>query len=262
MAERIRYLHLCFENALHPRELPCFRAAVIEATRRQSSLFHNHREPEGGFHYRYPLIQYKLYRGRASMLCLQDGVDDIHYLLQERRIALTIGDRPREEYRIEDLHLRYHLLNTWERSFRYSLLHWIALSQKNYALYQGMVSEADRLRFLERILTGNILSMAQGLGWQVEAPIELAITRLRRVRALPYKGQKVLAFSLDFQCNVSLPRYAGLGKGSSAGFGVVGPQREPSKRGRHKPEIPHPAEQAAGRASEGGAPKRKSGPKA
>lgn len=230
MTERIRYLHLCFSNRLQPREVPCFRAAVIEATRRQSSLFHNHREPEGGFYYRYPLIQYKLYRGRASMVCLHEGVDDIHYLLQERCIALKVGDRPREAYRIEDLHLRYHLLCTLEQPRDYSLRNWIALSQKNYAHYRDMASEADRLRFLERILTGNILSMATGLGWQVESTIELAITRLRRVRTLPYKGQKVLAFSLDFRCNVALPRYVGLGKGSSQGFGVVGPPRRQAGR--------------------------------
>ncbi|MCB0573045.1 MAG: hypothetical protein KDC61_00560, partial [Saprospiraceae bacterium] len=40
-------------------------------------------------------------------------------------------------------------------------------------------------------------------------------------RWIGYKGVKVLAFSLEFSCNVALPDYIGLGKGCSSGWGVL-----------------------------------------
>jgi len=216
---KIRYLKIRFANRLHPRELPCFRAAVIEATERESSLFHNHRNPEG-YHYRYPLIQYKIDHRKAAIVCLNDGADDIHYLLRQRELNLRIGER-QERFEIEDVRLNYFNVQTWQTSFEYSLLNWIALNQQNFRRYQQLDSEIERLQLLERILTGNILAFAKYLDWMVEDRIEVRITRLKEQRALPYKGHKVRCFSLNFRCNVSLPDYTGIGKGASTGFGVV-----------------------------------------
>ena len=53
------YLQLVFDTPLQSYEIPKFRAAVIEKTKRQSDLFHNHTE-DAGVIYRYPLIQYKI----------------------------------------------------------------------------------------------------------------------------------------------------------------------------------------------------------
>jgi hypothetical protein len=65
---RIRYLKIQFSNNLQAWELPAFRGAVIEKTKRQSVLFHNH---EGdGYRYAYPLIQYKVNRNKACVVCL------------------------------------------------------------------------------------------------------------------------------------------------------------------------------------------------
>ena len=216
---KIRYLRIQFDARVLPREVPCFRAAVIERTQRASSLFHNHRGPDG-YHYRYPLIQYKALHGQAAMVCLNDGADDIHHLLQHRDLTLRIGDR-RATFRIEDVRLSYFNVQTWRRHFHYSLHHWIALNQDNYRRFQALDSEVERLQLLERILTGNLLAFAKYIDWTVEDRIEVRITELKSTRYLPYKGQKVLAFSLNFRCNVSLPDWVGIGKGASSGFGTV-----------------------------------------
>jgi len=216
---KIRYLCIQFDAPVLPREVPCFRAAVIERTRRASSLFHNHRNPDG-YHYRYPLIQYKTIQGKAGIVCLNDGADDIHHLLQHRDLTLQIGDR-RATFRIEDVRLNYFNVQVWQTYFHYSLHHWIALNQDNYRRFQALDSEVERLQLLERILTGNLMAFAKYIDWTVEDRIEVRITKLKRIRYLPYKGQKVLAFSLNFRCNVSLPDWVGIGKGASTGFGTV-----------------------------------------
>lgn len=228
---KIRYLRLRFANALAPHELPCFRAAVIERTERASAAFHNHRDPEG-YYYRYPLIQYKIDHGRAAIVCIDDGADEIHHLLQQRDLTLRIGERT-EAFTIEDVRLHYVQVQTWQTTFRYRLLNWIALNQENYPRYMALDSEIDRLQLLERILTGNLLAFAKSIGWRVEERLSTRITRLHDRRFLPYKGQDVLTFSLEFTTNVSLPDYVGIGKGSSVGFGVVWRSRK-SEAGSRK----------------------------
>jgi hypothetical protein len=216
---KIRYLTIQFGQELFHREMPCFRAAVIEKTRRESDLFHNHKD-DGAYHYRYPAIQYKVIGRRAALVCLNQGTDDIHYLLQHRSLDLDIGGQKRC-FTIEDVHLAYHNVQAWQHRFDYSLQYWQALNQDNYRRYQALESEAERLLMLENLLRANILSFASGIDWQVQEPVEVAITRMKGETWLPFKGQKALCFSLNFRTNVSLPDYIGLGKGVSVGFGSV-----------------------------------------
>ncbi len=229
---KVRYLKIRFSNPLFPSEVTRFRAAVIEATGRQSSLFHNH-GPEQGFVYRYPLIQYKVTGRKASLVCLGPGTDDIHYLLQNRRLDLRIGDR-REVFEIEDIQLCYHQVQLWQARFHYSLKDWMALNQENYKKFLALDSEVERLQFLENLLKANLLSFAGGLDWYVEEPIEARITQLKGSRWLPFKGRKVLCFNLNFTTNMSLPDYVGLGKGVSVGFGGVKLIRQSGNRTSEK----------------------------
>jgi len=216
---KVRYLKIRFSNPMMPYEAPCFRSAVIEATQRQSSLFHNH-APVKGFVYRYPLIQYKVTQRKASIICLGPATDDIHYLLQNRQLNLRIGER-REAFEIEDIQLRYHQVQLWQARFRYALKNWMALNQENYRKFIQLETEVERLQFLENLLKANLLSFAGGIGWYVEGSVEARITQLKNSRWLPFKGRKVLCFTLNFTTNMSLPDYVGLGKGVSTGFGGV-----------------------------------------
>lgn len=217
---KIRYLKIRFSNKLMPWELPLFRAAVIEATDRQSTLFHNH-GPDDTFLYRYPKIQYKLTERKATIICLDDGTDDIHYLLQNRSLDLRIGDR-QETFEIEDIHIQYPQLQTWRANFQYALKNWQGLNQENYQKYQALEGEVERLQFLEKMLLGNLLAIARDFGLDTTAiPIQLQITKMKEEKWLGYKGRKVLTFTLNFKTNLSLPDYVGLGKGVSVGFGSV-----------------------------------------
>ena len=217
---KLRYLKVRFSNELKPWEMPCFRAAVIEATRRQSTLFHNHRG-DAGFLYRYPKIQYKLTQRKASIICLGEGTDDIHYLLANRSLRLRIGERE-EDFAIEDVQLKYHQLQTWQGWFNYSVKNWQALNQENFKRYSALQGAAERIQFLEKMLLGNLLAFAKTMDVdKTERPIEVQITKMKGEKWLKYKGRRVLTFDLNCKANVSLPDHIGLGKGVSVGFGNV-----------------------------------------
>lgn len=235
---KIRYLKVQFANHILAREVPCFRAAVIEATERQSSLFHNHK-PDKGSIYRYPLIQYKALYKKASIICLNEGTDDIHYLFQRRDLGLRIGDR-QETFEIDDIHLKYFNVQCWQGQFEYALKDWQALNQDNYKRYTALSTEVERLQFLEKLLLGNLLAFGRAIGWDTKGELQLAITRLKGERWLSYKGHKALCFSLNFRCNASLPNFVGLGKGGSLGYGTLLGVGKPSsgRERRHSEEHP------------------------
>jgi hypothetical protein len=217
---RIRYLCIRFANPIYPNEIPYFRAAVIEKTHRESNAFHNHDEAKG-YLYRYPLIQYKVTYKKASIICLNEGTDEIHHLLGRRDLDFQIGKR-REAYAIEDVRLHYHEVQTMDHRFYYSLLNWLPLNQRNHADWTALQDDLPgQAAMLTRILKGHILGFASGVDWQVDQTIHVEIDKIREMKLLPYKDTPMLAISLNFYSNVSLPEFIGLGKGSSVGFGVV-----------------------------------------
>jgi len=216
---KIRYLRIQFDQALSGRELPMFRAAVIEQTHRESDLFHNHTE-DGGFVYRYPLIQYKVSDGKAGMVCLNQGTDDIHYLLQNRQLDFRIGKEHRR-YAIEDIRLNYFEPRVLSSPVRYRINNWLPFNQENYKEYMQLPYETDRLQRLEGILVGNIISFAKGITWQIEERIQVRLLNKPEERVLNHKGQPHIAFTADFDANVALPEYIGLGRGTSVGFGML-----------------------------------------
>jgi hypothetical protein len=70
-------------------------------------------------------------------------------------------------------------------------------------------------------MKGNILSFAKGIDWQVDKELQVTITEWRPAFRKVVKGVKRLSFTLDFEVNVSLPEYIGLGKNTSFGYGTI-----------------------------------------
>ncbi|PXX16633.1 hypothetical protein EJ73_02739 [Hoylesella shahii DSM 15611 = JCM 12083] len=74
---------------------------------------------------------------------------------------------------------------------------------------------------LQRILTGNILSMLKGLGIRVEQRVEVHIKHLEERPNVIFKGVKLYCANISFDSNVLLPQHVGLGKHASVGFGIL-----------------------------------------
>jgi hypothetical protein len=55
----------------------------------------------------------------------------------------------------------------------------------------------------------------------VDKPIVVKIKTLSETRDVKLKGRTVLGFNAIFTSNVFIPKYIGLGKSASLGFGVV-----------------------------------------
>ncbi len=217
---RIRYLQLRFDTELNPVEIPYFRAAVIEKSGRKGSLLHNHKG-DTSYYYRYPLIQYKLQHGKAFIVCLNEGSDEIHYLLSAPDLDMKIGYKTKD-FGIEQVKVNMFRVGVWEHFFDYSIINWLGLNEKRYEEFQQLQGDPlAQKRLLEKILVGNILAFAKGIGWRVEKQIKAEISEIKHIRRLTFKKSRRLAFDLHFRCNVSLPDYMGLGKGASTGFGVL-----------------------------------------
>jgi len=74
-ARKIKILTLIFDFEIERRDIPAFRGAIIEKVGRESILFHNHFEEK--FRYGYPLIQYKVFKGYPTIICVNEGTEEI-----------------------------------------------------------------------------------------------------------------------------------------------------------------------------------------
>lgn len=217
--KRIRTLRINFNGELSGHEIPAFRGAVAQKAGLENILFHNHLGKES-FSYRYPLIQYKNIGGKPGIICIEQGVDEVHKFFQQKDWSLHISGR-KLDMQIENLNLNQFTMQVWDKMFQYKIHNWIALNQNNYKTFMEDDDEERRGEILTAILKGNILSFAKGIEWSVDKPIALKIELPFQQKTVKIKGSKVLAFRLHFSTNVFLPNMIGLGKGVSFGYGVV-----------------------------------------
>lgn len=230
--KKVKYLTIRFKNEIGLREIPKFRGAVIECAGREHLLFHNHAGE--GLRYAYPLIQYKRIGNKAGLVCLEDGVHEVHAFFQGRPQTLRLGEREITP-EVERLQMNEITLQAWDKLFSYRLSNWLALKQENYAAYQAMPGEAERRRFLSTILRGNLLSLAKGLGWYVDREIRVELQHVSPLRLMTYKNTHLSAFDLRFRTNVWLPEFVGLGKGAALGFGMVQKDKLPQDAKNDEP---------------------------
>lgn len=217
--KKIRILSISFDAEIQAYEVPAFRGAIIQKAGLENILFHNHLGKDS-FVYRYPLIQYKTISKHPAIICIDQGVDEIHHYFEQKNWDIKIGEQT-IIMKIHSLNMNQFTMQVWDKKWHYNIRNWVALNQENYKKYNEMESMAEQLLFLESILKANILSFAKGIEWEVDKAIQVNITEIVRSGMVKLKGNKVSAFSLNFTSNVFLPNYIGLGKSVSTGFGVV-----------------------------------------
>lgn len=224
---KTKILILRYKNKLSHYELPFLRGAInYKLSDKSHILFHNHEND--GYRYSYPLIQYKRINQQAALVCVNEGTEAVGLLLLTDNSSYQIGDKE-VDMEIDGVKAHQHLIQAWDSSFSYHLRKWLPLNQENYEEFQKIEGIAEKCKFLERILIGNILSMGKGLGIHFEREIICTITQFSEPRLMKLKNIKMMAFDIDFKCNVSIPDYFGLGKGASVGFGMVARKRDGKK---------------------------------
>ncbi|ODM24788.1 DNA repair protein [Clostridium sp. Bc-iso-3] len=202
-------------NKVESRDVPKIRGYLAGRFPQYLEL-HNHL---GGdkFNYGYPVIQYKSIGGVPNIIAINEAskiLIDIFYDVKEIDMKDKVMSILEKGYV-----LKTKELGTAEGMIEYKFLTpWLALNQENYERFanSGLDEKTD---VLKKVLTGNILSMAKGLGYWVDKPIEVLI-KLNPVE-VNYKDRKMIGFKGGFMTNFIIPDHLGLGKSVARGFGTV-----------------------------------------
>ena len=217
--KKVRILSVTFDNEIKPYEIEAFRGSVIHKAGLEHDIFHNHAS-DGKTINRYPLIQYKQIKNKPCIFCIEQGVDEIHHFFTNKDWAVHISGR-KLDLKIDRLDLKSFTMQVWNKTFDYTITDWIALNRENYRKYKELEEEEHKKALLRSVLIGNIISMAKSIKWDVDKTIELTISNILRIKPLNFKNNKLIAFDVQFRCNVFLPVFIGLGKGASHGMGVI-----------------------------------------
>lgn len=225
---RIRTLSVTFDTQVQPWELPLFRGAVARKVGLEHEWFHNHNNETGGFHQRYPLIQYKLdsHNGqmRPMLFCINEGIEEAHHFFSQPNWGLRIGEQE-HEMRVAKLAMNQHNLEVTDQPKPFRIHKWKPFNSKNDVHWHTLRGVAEQFAFLERLLATHIIPFAQGVGWQIPERFDVKITKLLKKEEVSQKGIRADVFTLEFDSNIRLPDFIGLGKGVGFGFGVIRRQR-------------------------------------
>ncbi len=215
-------LSVTFDTHIDPRDIPAFRGAVIERVGLNHGIFHNHKVDEAGrvhSEYRYPKVQYKVTGQFPSILFIEEGVEEAGHFFTRPDWSLSFGRR-RYFANVRELQHQFYPISVTDEPYVYRLRRWMGLNQKNNQLFSNLGSKEQK-DLLNRILAGNILGFATGVGHLFERRFDVEIDEILFSSFQDYKGIKARTFDIQFTSNVLLPPKVGLGKGASVGFGVV-----------------------------------------
>ncbi|WP_114749621.1 CRISPR-associated endonuclease Cas6 [Pleomorphovibrio marinus] len=216
---KVRVVKIIFDTELRVHEIPKFRGAVIDMVGSEHVSFHNHLG-DSKYHYAYPVVQYKTHGRKAGIVCIEDGVEDIHHFFSKNAGSIKIGDQERELH-VSSVKINKFEVQVWDSLFKYEIKNWIPFNENNYQKFKKVEFEVDKIHFMENILIGNILSFAKGINWKINKNIIVKISEIKNSYWINYKGVKLKSFHFTFKTNVFLPYDIGLGKGSSIGFGTL-----------------------------------------
>lgn len=220
--QETRIFSVLFKEPIARAEMEYFRSAIV-AKVGDRHLFHNHNNQpdgsDGGYHYRYPLVQYQQERGKPKLVFINEAINEAKFFFANENWDLQLGNRHYHS-EIEALKTQEFKMDHTAHFQHYRLRNWLALNEVNHDKYQKMDSFQERLALLENILVSHILSMAKGLGCYFTQRFEARITDVLQQRVVPYHETEMNSFSIEFRANLSLPAL-GLGKGTSLGFGTL-----------------------------------------
>ncbi len=212
-------LFVTFKDEIKPQELPLLRGAIIHSMDKESTLFHNHVENDK-LRYSYPLIQYKSVQRHPAVVCLNEGTEAIGEFFSAEPKKLMLGHRLLQ-LEVDHIDASIFEIKMTDQVVSYSIRQWLPLNQNNYKAYRSMESLAEKVAFLQSMLTANILSFLKGMDIRLDSKLEVRIIRLQPLHHIIFKGIRMMAFNATFKTNITLPSYIGLGKGASLGYGTL-----------------------------------------
>jgi len=217
-SQKLKLLIVVFNLDITRRDIPAFRGAIINKVGRENVLFHNHLNQN--FRYGYPLIQYKVLKSSPTIVCINNGTEEIHRFFEQTNWDINLNGK-RINTEIKHLSFDYFNCGFSARPLKYKIESWFALNESNFKKFLQLNNDKERIKLLEHVIIGNILSFAKGIKWNIDQQIELAISHLPRQHSFNFKDHQMMGFNLNFITNIILPDLIGLGKSVSRGFGII-----------------------------------------
>jgi len=204
------------EIKLRTRDAHKLRGYFGNLFREKSELLHNHMG-DGNFRYEYPKVQYKVIEKTPTLVGIAEGARLLTELfLKIRQLNIDGTIYPVFQKNIEARQTEPGPSNDL-RTYRFETL-WMGLNQKNYSAY-NTVNPVEKIKLLERVLTGNCLSFFKALDIFVNTKLEARGSFTEK--STRFKNNRMIAFEGMFEINADLPDYIGLGKQVSRGFGTI-----------------------------------------
>jgi hypothetical protein len=207
------------EYPLRNNQIGVFRKFVNTFIGAENDLFHNHKSSTT-FHYRYPMVQYKVLDDKAVLMGLAEpGKAAIESLLARPDFRERCTDWIGDQFAVTEVTSDLLALYTTP-VHRYKLKQYLALNEHNIREWNEKPALIARAALLERCLAAHILKFASAIRWQLPPKsLQVAVLDFRsyktRVHDVPFVG-----FDLFFQTNITLPENVGLGKAASHGYGI------------------------------------------
>ena len=209
-----------FKNKISDDEVQFFRSSIIQKLGDQPDiLYHNHVE-KNKYRYSYPLIQYKNIEQQATIVCIDQGTKAIEKFFSQCDFNFQLGNR-KVNMKFASVTPYKLLIERQSKMINYHIHNWLPLNSDNYKKYQNISILSERINFLEKILIGNILSFTKGVNYFIDFPLQCKLLQLSFAKLISNKNIKLMSFGADFQCNLNLPDYIGIGKHTSIGYGTI-----------------------------------------
>lgn len=203
---------ITFNTPLRPSNLEQFRQLVAEYGK--SDLFHNHQTNDSTI-YRYPLVQYRVHGGKATLFAINEGCDAVGQLLKNEDLVAQLGgiDKETNDHNFD--------LKITENTFAYRIYHYIPFKPDSYNAYKQLPNMVAKIQMLEQLLQNHILSLMLCDGQQQidKSAIKISILDLDRVEKVSAFGTSLMAFDMVFNCNIALPNRIALGRKLALGYG-------------------------------------------
>jgi hypothetical protein len=207
-------LHFTLDRELDLRHARWLRGAIGRLVDRPE--FHHH-SPHGLL-YQHPLIRYAVHGNEAIIAGLAEGA----FLLRglPAFAVLRLGAQECLVLSHSTAASRWELGPTTEPIVYHFQAPYLALNQENFPIWERGDPFARR-RLLERIVVGNLLSLAKVVNLNVterlHAEVDLQPDDWYELKP----GLQLLGFRGAVQVNFNLPDGWGIGKSSARGFGTL-----------------------------------------
>lgn len=224
------------QTPLEDGDIPTFRSTVngyIQAHKQlfegkgiNTNIFHNHIDDEdndaqgNGLISRYPLIQYRTVKGKATLVGFQEGASALQFFETLLPLNVSMNRQSVVFNKLMPGKTIDELVPIDSISKEYNLLFWAGFNHYNYARWKQAESFVQRIGLMEQILADHIRHFYRNTLIELKKPPLVTITDiLNKDNSRVYNIDKAIIYNLHFRCNIYLPDGIGLGLGTARGYG-------------------------------------------